>query len=161
MSHLLRAPSGGPKTHKIVRNVLTCEVATSSNFGGRASIEDEDSLLWQWRRHHGARVRFFGDDTWLRLFPTLLDTDSEGVSSFFVRDTVEVDANVTRHLERQLRPDADWDVLVLHYLGLDHAGHSLGPQHPVLLAKLRVRVLYIVASLSPFCVFLSISSVLC
>lgn len=33
-----------------------------------------------------------------------------------IKDTVEVDDNVTRHLSSQLL--SDWDVLILHYLGM-------------------------------------------
>ena len=30
----------------------------------------------------------------------------------------------------------DWDVSILHYLGLDHVGHQLGPSHPMMSKKL-------------------------
>lgn len=30
-------------------------------------------------------------------------------------------------MDRELKAK-DWDVMILHYLGLDHVGHSLGPQ---------------------------------
>ena len=43
------------------------------------------------------------------------------------QDTVEVDANVTRHAELELARD-DWDVMILHYLGMDHIGHVYGPK---------------------------------
>ena len=33
-----------------------------------------------------------------------------------------VDDNVTRHVMPELENE-DWDVMILHYLGLDHAGH--------------------------------------
>ena len=38
-----------------------------------------------------------------------------------------MDANVTRHLDDELTMQ-DWDVLILHYLGLDHIGHLGGPR---------------------------------
>ncbi|KAM0745944.1 alkaline phosphatase-like protein [Meredithblackwellia eburnea MCA 4105] len=82
------------------------------------------------------KVVFFGDDTWLRLFPENWFAASEGVSSFFVSDTKTVDTNVTRHLNGYLREDADWDALILHYLGLDHVGHLGGPQSPLMRPKL-------------------------
>jgi ethanolaminephosphotransferase len=82
----------------------------------------------------GKRLVFYGDDTWLRLFPRHF-VRSEGVSSFFVavrhihlslekyryfdchlQDTKEVDDNVTRNLWPELER-TDWDVLILHYLG--------------------------------------------
>lgn len=30
----------------------------------------------------------------------------------------------------------DWDVLILHFLGLDHIGHSAGPTSPLIAPKL-------------------------
>ncbi|EPB77026.1 hypothetical protein ANCCEY_03860 [Ancylostoma ceylanicum] len=49
---------------------------------------------------------------------------------------IKVDNNVTRHLDSKLNGD-DWDVLILHYLGLDHIGHSLGGISPEMNRKLR------------------------
>lgn len=48
----------------------------------------------------------------------------------------EVDDNVTRHLDRVLKRE-DWDLLILHYLGLDHIGHMTGPNSPLVGPKLR------------------------
>lgn len=48
----------------------------------------------------------------------------------------KVDDNVTRHLDRVLKRD-DWDLLILHYLGLDHIGHVTGPNSPLVGPKLR------------------------
>ncbi|KDE09092.1 hypothetical protein MVLG_00808 [Microbotryum lychnidis-dioicae p1A1 Lamole] len=89
------------------------------------------------------KVVFAGDDTWLRMFPEEWFSWAEGVSSFFVSDTVTVDTNVTRHLDALLSrtssstksPPADWDVLLLHYLGLDHVGHLGGPNSPLMHPK--------------------------
>lgn len=30
----------------------------------------------------------------------------------------------------------DWDVLVAHFLGVDHCGHRFGPDHPAMADKL-------------------------
>lgn len=35
----------------------------------------------------------------------------------------------------ELKKD-DWDLLVAHYLGVDHAGHRYGPNHPEMTRKL-------------------------
>ena len=48
------------------------------------------------------------------------------VSSFDVRDSVIVDANITRHIDAEIENCAHWDILVLHFLGLDHIGHCEG-----------------------------------
>ena len=42
---------------------------------------------------------------------------------------------MTRHLDEELE-QTDWDVLVLHYLGLDHIGHLAGPYSPLVEPKL-------------------------
>ncbi|KAH9545763.1 hypothetical protein CY35_12G063800 [Sphagnum magellanicum] len=76
-----------------------------------------------------------GDETWLRLFPNTF-MRHDGVSSFFVKDTVQVDHNVSRHLEAELAA-TDWDLLVLHYLGLDHVGHLGGRSSPLMPHKLK------------------------
>lgn len=42
---------------------------------------------------------------------------------------------MTRHLDSTLKRD-DWDILILHYLGLDHIGHISGPYSPLIQPKL-------------------------
>eukprot|EP01133_Synstelium_polycarpum_P013890 gene13890-16385_t len=84
----------------------------------------EDNLLYQLRAAN-KKMLFFGDDTWLKLFPDHFDR-YDGTTSFYVADTVEVDYNVTRHLPEEMERH-DWDVMFLHYLGLDHIGHLEGP----------------------------------
>ncbi|XP_054890154.1 GPI ethanolamine phosphate transferase 2 isoform X2 [Poeciliopsis prolifica] len=93
----------------------------------------EDNLIWQ-AKTAGKRIVFYGDDTWVRLFPKHF-MEYDGTTSFFVSDYTEVDDNVTRHLDSTLKRD-DWDVLILHYLGLDHIGHVNGPHSSLLQLKL-------------------------
>ncbi|CCJ30652.1 unnamed protein product [Pneumocystis jirovecii] len=76
----------------------------------------------------GRKIAMYGDDTWIRLFPGLFFR-SEGTSSFYVTDFTEVDTNVTRNVYPEMQRN-DWDVLILHYLGLDHIGHLGGPYSP-------------------------------
>ncbi len=52
-----------------------------------------------------------------------------------VKLNFQVDNNVTRHLNGELNSE-DWDVLLLHYLGLDHIGHLAGPRSPLVKPKL-------------------------
>ena len=71
---------------------------------------------------------FYGDDTWLKLFPEdNFFIRHDGVTSFVASDYDEVDKNVTRHLDYELHQN-DWQVMILHYLGLDHIGHMEGPK---------------------------------
>lgn len=90
-----------------------------------STLANQDSWITQLKRS-GKRIHMYGDDTWMKLFPSIFDR-SEGTSSFFVSDFTEVDANVTRHLGKELE-EQQWDCLILHYLGLDHIGHKGGPK---------------------------------
>ncbi|KAJ1821682.1 major facilitator super transporter protein [Coemansia sp. RSA 2675] len=98
-----------------------------------SSLKYHDNLLWQLKNHSNKTINMFGDDTWLRLFPDVF-TRTDGTSSFFVADTVEVDRNVTRHVRPELER-GDWDVTIFHYLGLDHIGHLAGPNSPLMRPK--------------------------
>ena len=48
----------------------------------------DDSLIYQ-MRDNGQNLVFYGDDTWLKLFPHSF-IRSEGTTSFFVSDYTEV-----------------------------------------------------------------------
>lgn len=74
----------------------------------------KDSLIHSAQKQN-KKIVFYGDDTWLKLFPNQFFR-YEGTTSFFVKDFKEVDDNVTRNLNLELQRD-DWDILILHYLG--------------------------------------------
>ncbi|KAL5108230.1 GPI ethanolamine phosphate transferase 2 [Taenia crassiceps] len=82
------------------------------------------------------RLELYGDDTWMKLFPGAFKR-SDGTTSFYVTDFFEVDDNITRHLDGRLAALHDWDLLVLHYLGLDHIGHVQGPHGDAMPTKMR------------------------
>ena len=50
-------------------------------------------------------------------------------------DLHTVDDGVISHLDKELARD-DWDVIIAHFLGVDHCGHRYGPDHPEMEAKL-------------------------
>ncbi|GAB1601114.1 GPI ethanolamine phosphate transferase 2-like [Argonauta hians] len=102
------------------------------NFGAQAS--KEDNLIFQFHKA-GKKIIFYGDNTWINLFPDYFHRQ-DGTVSFFVTDYTEVDVNVSRHLEWELQ-QKDWDVMVLHYLGLDHIGHMAKPSSPLVKPKLQ------------------------
>ena len=81
-----------------------------------------------------------GDDTWMTVFPALFSPNmTHPYDSFNVEDLHTVDEGVIRHLFPLLQ-DAEnqqgWDVIVGHFLGVDHVAHRVGPDHPVMKAKL-------------------------
>ncbi|XP_023763089.1 GPI ethanolamine phosphate transferase 2 [Lactuca sativa] len=102
------------------------------NFNTQALLED--NIIGQFFRI-GWKMVMLGDETWLKLFPGLF-TRHDGVSSFFVKDTVQVDNNVSRHLSYELYKN-DWNLLILHYLGLDHVGHLGGRSSTLMGPKLK------------------------
>ncbi|XP_017777458.1 PREDICTED: GPI ethanolamine phosphate transferase 2-like [Nicrophorus vespilloides] len=79
-----------------------------------ATTKCDDSFLDR-AKAAGLNMIFFGDDTWIRMYPDLF-MRMDGTTSFFVNDFKEVDDNVTRHLDEEMLND-DWDIMFLHYLG--------------------------------------------
>ncbi|KAG2176235.1 hypothetical protein INT43_005469, partial [Umbelopsis isabellina] len=98
-----------------------------------SSLKYQDNWVYQLSNNGTNTINFFGDDTWMKLFPGLFST-TDGTTSFYVSDTVEVDKNVTRHVSPELER-SDWKALIFHYLGLDHIGHLGGPESPLMLDK--------------------------
>ncbi|RKF63373.1 GPI ethanolamine phosphate transferase 2 [Erysiphe neolycopersici] len=98
-----------------------------------SSLASQDSWLAQMKVKGTGKSIMYGDDTWLKLFPDTFDR-ADGTTSFFVSDFSEVDTNVSRHVPQELE-NKDWNVMVLHYLGLDHIGHKSGPKSPNMFHK--------------------------
>ncbi|XP_060524725.1 GPI ethanolamine phosphate transferase 2 isoform X2 [Cylas formicarius] len=65
------------------------------------------------------------EDSWLHSAKHMF-IRSEGTSSFYVWDFTEVDDNITKNVNIELNRK-DWNIMILHYLGLDHMGHVYGP----------------------------------
>ncbi|KAK7037483.1 mannose-ethanolamine phosphotransferase gpi13 [Paramarasmius palmivorus] len=119
----------------ITTGSLPTFVDMGNNFGG-SSIE-EDSILKQLNKA-GKTCAFMGDDTWMSVFPDAFHPNMTfPYDSFNVEDLHTVDNGVITHLfpllEDQSKP---FDFLVGHFLGVDHVGHRVGPDHPVMKAKL-------------------------
>lgn len=91
-----------------------------------STLGSQDSWLSQLKYERDFRINMFGDDTWIKLFPDVF-AETDGTTSFYVTDTVEVDRNVTRHVDQEIK-SGNWDAIIMHYLGLDHIGHLAGPK---------------------------------
>ncbi|XP_068232796.1 GPI ethanolamine phosphate transferase 2 [Palaemon carinicauda] len=120
-----------PRIKSLVTGSIPGFMDVITNFGAGELVDD--NLIQRWV-DAGKRIHFFGDNTWLSLFPKHF-TRYDGVTSFFVSDYTEVDGNVSRHIVNEMRSD-DWDVLIMHYLGLDHIGHLEGPMSSLIGPKL-------------------------
>jgi phosphatidylinositol glycan class O len=119
----------------IVTGSLPTFIDVGSNFASQAI--EEDSFIQQLVAHNKS-IRFMGDDTWLRLFPDSFDM-AHPYDSFNVEDLHTVDNGVIEHLGPYLEPEESkkWDVLIGHFLGVDHVGHRVGPYRDVMQKKLR------------------------
>ncbi|XP_023816521.1 GPI ethanolamine phosphate transferase 3 [Oryzias latipes] len=106
-------------------------VDVGNNFASSAILED--NLIHQLGQT-GRHVVFMGDDTWESLFPKKFFR-SLPFPSFNVKDLHTVDNGILQHLYTTMVGD-DWDVLVAHFLGVDHCGHRFGPDHPSMADKL-------------------------
>lgn len=90
-------------------------------------------------RNASKRMVHLGDDTWHALFPDYFEPNlTHAYDSFNVWDLHTVDNGVTEHIFPLMHPSntSKWDVIFGHYLGVDHAGHRYGPDHPAMTAKL-------------------------
>jgi phosphatidylinositol glycan class O len=124
----------------------------SANFGG--GTVDDDSWIQQLQtvdfRKRGfvlpSQTAFVGDDTWVDLFPHAF-TYSYPYPSFNTRDLDTVDNGCLKHIPDLLprvllKPQTNTttpsvEALIVHFLGVDHVGHTYGPHNQYMDAKLK------------------------
>ncbi|XP_057773853.1 uncharacterized protein LOC130993117 isoform X2 [Salvia miltiorrhiza] len=106
-------------------------IDVGNSFGAPAILED--NLIHQLVQN-GKRVVMMGDDTWVQLFPDHFAT-SYPFPSFNVKDLDTVDNGCITNLFPALYKE-DWDVLIAHFLGVDHAGHIFGVDSNPMIEKL-------------------------
>ncbi|KAI0354459.1 hypothetical protein OH77DRAFT_1504820 [Trametes cingulata] len=118
----------------ITTGSLPTFIDMGSNFGG--SSINEDSFIGQLQLA-GKKIAFMGDDTWTTVFPDSFEPNMTfPYDSFNVEDLHTVDEGVIEHLFPLLQDkSASWDVIIGHFLGMDHVGHRLGPDHPTMKVK--------------------------
>jgi phosphatidylinositol glycan class O len=133
----------------LTTGTLPTFIDIGSNFASTNLGIDEDNWLDQLHQAH-RRIGFAGDDTWLKIFGHHLFQPNLTFpfESFNVEDLHTVDNGVKTNLYRILNIDQPtkqqqeeqqdhWDILIAHFLGLDHAGHRFGASHPAVRSKLR------------------------
>ncbi|KAI8953955.1 GPI ethanolamine phosphate transferase 3-like protein [Xylaria longipes] len=121
----------------LTTGTLPTFIDLGSNFAGTAI--EEDNILMQ-LRDKGKRIVHLGDDTWTSLFPEYFQPNlSRAYDSFNVWDLHTVDNGVLEHIFPLMEPErrGEWDITIGHLLGVDHAGHRYGPNHPAMTAKLQ------------------------
>ncbi|XP_077202727.1 GPI ethanolamine phosphate transferase 3, catalytic subunit [Paroedura picta] len=115
----------------LATGALPTFVDAGHNFASRAL--HEDNLLRQ-MAGLGKRVVFMGDDTWAGLFPDAF-ARAHFFPSFNVKDLHTVDDGILQLLYPTV-DSGEWDLLIAHFLGVDHCGHKHGPDHPEMAKKL-------------------------
>lgn len=111
-------------------------IDAGSNFDG--DTVTEDNLLSQFF-HNNKTVAFAGDDTWTAMFSPFLNPNlTFPYDSLNVWDLHSVDNGVIDHVFPLLKKEnqSEWDVLIGHFLGVDHCGHRFGPEHYAMKDKL-------------------------
>ncbi|GJP45477.1 hypothetical protein CLOM_g4864 [Closterium sp. NIES-68] len=106
-------------------------IDVGSSFGSYTITED--NLLFQ-LLSVGKRLEMMGDDTWLDVFPSAFN-QSTPFPSLVVKDIHTVDDGVLANIFPALNRD-DWDLLIGHFLGVDHVGHTFAVDSPIMDAKL-------------------------
>ena len=104
-----------------------------------SSFTFEDDNFVKQLSYNNKNIVFYGDDTWNRLFVSSNRTfvRSNFTSSLFATDYTFVDLNVTWNVQRELENLSSWDVMILHYLGVDHIGHLKGFNSPLFYDKFK------------------------
>ena len=102
---------------------LSAFVEAGTNFN--ADNVEEDSLIAALDRD----CTVLGDDTWLSMFPAAMWDAPVVFPSFDVRELDANDDGILRHLEEKLLAPVQPRLVVLHFLGVDHAGHRYHAHH--------------------------------
>lgn len=131
-------------TTQRLKAILTGSLPTFIDAGSSfaSSAVSEDHLL---RHLHDktSNIYFMGDDTWTHLYPEVFSdkTRTFPYESFKTFDLHTVDTGVQSHLLPLLSAssahNSTWDVLIAHFLGVDHCGHKFGPSNQRMRDKLR------------------------
>ncbi|KAI9298769.1 hypothetical protein K502DRAFT_322595 [Neoconidiobolus thromboides FSU 785] len=111
-------------------------IDAGANFNGGNITED--NIISQLVNNNKS-IAFLGDDTWLSLYPNKFDIEL-GSDSFNVWDLDTVDNNIFQQFDDVFynkSSEREWDVIIAHFLGVDHCGHRYGPNHSEMKRKLK------------------------
>lgn len=122
----------------LMTGTLPTFIDAGSNFD--SYLIEDDNLIAQLKTSNKS-VMILGDDTWLSLFESNLISQHHTYPSFNIKDLdtndINVDENLKNIFHQQKHSDSfKWNLIIAHYLGLDHCGHTFGPKSPVLKRKL-------------------------
>lgn len=135
-SRLFRFIADPPTTTmQRLKGLTTGSLPTFIDIGSNfASTEiNEDNILDQLTSRNKS-ILFLGDDTWTGLYPGRFLREYS-YPSFNVWDLDSVDNGILSHLYKEVKKE-DWNLLIAHFLGVDHCGHRYGPYHNEMKRKL-------------------------
>ena len=122
-----------------IKGLMSGTLPTFIDAGGNFNsyIIEEDNLLNQFSVSNRSII-FMGDDTWTTLFEEKVFEKMYPYPSFNVKDIDTVDRNVNENLMGILNQNTSikWNLIIAHYLGVDHVGHTFGSKHPIMKRKL-------------------------
>lgn len=99
----------------------------------------EDSVLYQVKNHMKntteRKIIFSGDHIWIDMFGNLFDKETH-YPSFNVRDLDTNDLNVHNDVLNILNEKENFNLLVCHLIGIDHAGHTFFANHTEIQRKI-------------------------
>lgn len=118
-----------------LKGLTTGSLPTFIDMGSNFASPEikEDNIIDQLVKHN-LPIVFLGDSTWTDLYPRRFKR-SYSYPSFDIFDLDTVDNKIEQLLPKELGKD-DWQVLIAHFLGVDHCGHKHGPLHEEMGRKL-------------------------
>lgn len=118
-----------------LKGMTTGSLPTFIDMGSNFATPElnEDNVIDQIAGNNLSAV-FMGDSTWVELFPNRFKR-KYAYPSFNIYDLDSVDNAILKHLPKEMEKN-DWDILVAHFLGVDHCGHKHGPLHREMSRKL-------------------------
>ncbi|XP_037050771.1 GPI ethanolamine phosphate transferase 3 [Bradysia coprophila] len=135
-ARLLRFKADPPTTTmQRLKGLTTGSLPTFIDIGSNFATPEinEDNIIDQMVRQNLSIV-FMGDSTWVELFPDRFRRQYP-FPSFNIYDLDTVDNGIRKILPNELKRN-DWDVMIAHFLGVDHCGHKYGPLHSEMSRKL-------------------------
>lgn len=121
-----------PRIKAIVSGTIPSFVDIIYNLAANNQKFESTNII-ELAKSRGKQIVFYGDDTWLALFRREIFLRANETFSFFATDYTTVDTNVTSNVMPELERINEWDIMILHYLGLDHIGHVYGSRKSTLI----------------------------
>lgn len=118
----------------IMTGALASFFETKEDFTTRSIPEDSvfhQAKNFKVHKPDGKRVIYSGDHIWIDMYANYFDIERH-YSSHNIRDLDTVDESVTRDMHEifdNSNNNFTFDLLVMHTLGIDHAGHTFHANH--------------------------------